>query len=500
MKAENWADAEFVGFSKKINGGLGPCVIKLGRKFDNYGEYDDIKLNNEVQIWISDGDTDNLGTLIYSGYISSYQPWMDGKEEGVVVNLLGYYTKLAQDIYKNGSNTTIEESSTDIGQMFRNLMDRYRAESFNPKLTYSLDSIKTTGTTGTYTFKMMTYKDAIERIREMAPSGWFWYVNAYNEVKFQSKPTSPTHRFILGRHFKSIKVIKSMEKIKNVVYFYDRISFDQFYEDDASIADYDRRLVKKVTSRVGDSSTAQKIGESFVNEHKDPDVKVIAEIIDNNEDPNLGYDIESIEPGDTCVFEGFDVSLSETFEYNMLITQVDYELDKARIYIEPLKAGIIDRQEELTRELDEVSTDMLVLESRARAYRASSNQSISDSTWTKVQLNAESYDKRGEFDVVNHRFTAKRAGYYLVTAALELSSVGQITKVVIAFYKNGSSVSQVSFGENLGHGGGASHSDIIYLDAGDYLELWVWEDSGYGLNVYYGENVTFMAIHKLSYE
>jgi len=138
-------------------------------------------------------------------------------------------------------------------------------------------------------------------------------------------------------------------------------------------------------------------------------------------------------------------------------------------------------------------------QSRARAYRATSVQAINDSTWTKVQLNAESYDTQGEFDsATNYRFTATKAGYYVVSGAVELSSVGQVTKVVIAFYRNGSSVSQASFGENLGSGGGATHSDIIYLAANDYLELYVYQNSGFSLNAQIGENITFMSVHKIS--
>ena len=100
-----WNDASFVGFSKSINSGLGEAVISLARHFDDFGEGEDIKLNNEVQIWLSDNDTPSEGIQIYSGFISAYRPWIDGSQEGVDITLLGYITKLTQDIYRDQYTT-----------------------------------------------------------------------------------------------------------------------------------------------------------------------------------------------------------------------------------------------------------------------------------------------------------------------------------------------------------------------------------------------------------
>ena len=359
-----WDDARFVGFSKQVNGGLGECVIRLARTFDNYGEYADVALNNEVRISITDKDTDDTSDkykLIYSGYISEYSPWVNGQEEGVTVNLLGYYTKLSQDIYKNGTTTTIAETAADIGTMFRNVITRYIAESSNQKLFYTNETIRTTSTTGTYTFAMKTYREAIETIKSLAPASWWWYVNQYHQVIFKSKPSVITHRFIFGRHFSKVNVKKSLSKIKNAALFWNTLTDgDQIYKlysDAGSINNYGRRVHKIIDQdRVGAEADADLISEAFVSENKDPHIQVSVEIIDNNGDDNLGYDIESIEPGDTCIFEGFNEALNETFKENMLITKVDYTLDKALITIEPMRAGVVDRQEQINKKVDDIST------------------------------------------------------------------------------------------------------------------------------------------------
>ena len=70
-----------------------------------------------------------------------------------------------------------------------------------------------------------------------------------------------------------------------------------------------------------------------------------------------------------------------------------------------------------------------------QAYRGTSNQGITPSTWTKVQLNAEEYDTNGNFDsTTNYRFTPTVAGKYLVGFAMNTNA----SAVTFAIYKNGS--------------------------------------------------------------
>ena len=136
--------------------------------------------------------------------------------------------------------------------------------------------------------------------------------------------------------------------------------------------------------------------------------------------------------------------------------------------------------------------------SRVRAYR-SDEQSIPNQAWTKVQLNAESYDGLGEFDpTTNFRFTAQTAGYYQVNAAVWYIAV-DATVIYIAIYKNGSNVAGAAT-RNPTTGGDFSSviSDVIYLAAGDYLELYTYHGSTSAKSAGYGAAWTYMSIHKLS--
>lgn len=72
------------------------------------------------------------------------------------------------------------------------------------------------------------------------------------------------------------------------------------------------------------------------------------------------------------------------------------------------------------------------------AARISSTQSISSGTWTKVQLNGETFDTANCFDsTTNYRFTPNVAGYYSITAALGLGG-SSMTRCLLAIWKNGS--------------------------------------------------------------
>ena len=358
-----WVNATFETFTKEINAGLGSCKIELGELFDYQG--DDLREGNTVEILVADEGTISLPegyVLIYSGYISSYNPWVAGKRQGITVYLLGHYTKLALDIWKNNITTTFDYSTaTDFGTMFRDLMARYVAETVNPKLSYTNGTIKLTSTTGKYRFEMKTYREAIEKIKSMAPEGWFWYADELGIIHFESKPTTPTHTFILGSHFSGVIVERSMEKIRNAFLFWNgEIEGDKIYKlysDAASIAQYGRRLEKFFDYGVGDEPTAAKIAARFLAEAKDPAVKVTCEIIDNNEDPINGYDIESIQPGDTCTFRGFDERFADIFKENMLISKIVYFLNKVELTVEVQKAGIIEWQEHINKKAEDYYSD-----------------------------------------------------------------------------------------------------------------------------------------------
>lgn len=115
-----------------------------------------------------------------------------------------------------------------------------------------------------------------------------------------------------------------------------------------------------------------------------------------------------------------------------------------------------------------------------RAYLAGPDVALTDATFTKVPLSAESFDLGGNFDAsVNNRFTAPLAGRYHFTGHVAVStSLASTDEVVALLYVNGSAVSR---GQALfGSIGVAAVSDTLQLAAGDTVELYVWANQAAG--------------------
>jgi hypothetical protein len=376
--------ASFDGFTKEINSGLGEAIVKLAVKFDYDGG--EIQLGNYLNIYVSDEDTINISdgyVIIYSGYISMIEPYVNGSDESISIHALGEYTKLGLDILKNGANTTLYTDSAagltttadgdaaDVGLIARGIIDRFRAENADAKISYSELSIPLTATTVQYMFQNKTYRNAIDKIVGMAPAGYFFYVDEVGLLSLKSKPTTPTHTFEFGKHFSGMRGEKTIESLRNGIIIWNgeppgADSFYKAYDDATSIAQFGRRIERYVDSGINNYAVAgdisgDAIAASFLELMKRPEIKIYCTIFDNNFDSGVdgitGYDIESIQPGDTCNFVGFDNDKLDLVRENMLITRVEYAIDRVNLTIEAEKTGFADWQEKTKKEVDQVQTD-----------------------------------------------------------------------------------------------------------------------------------------------
>jgi len=138
--------------------------------------------------------------------------------------------------------------------------------------------------------------------------------------------------------------------------------------------------------------------------------------------------------------------------------------------------------------------------SRVRVH-LSGTQSVAKNSDVKVQLDTEDFDTNTEFDsTTNYRFTAKKVGYYSVSAAVFFNAP-ETTNVDynLYIYKNGVSVSRGNNNSNSSTSIGVSITDVIYLDGvDDYLEMYVRHNASTSLNLSEYSDRTFMAISKLN--
>jgi len=109
---------------------------------------------------------------------------------------------------------------------------------------------------------------------------------------------------------------------------------------------------------------------------------------------------------------------------------------------------------------------------KTRAYLGNAQPVLVARAITKVLLDTKSFDVLNEFDLTNHRFVASTSGYYFVKGSLALdnSGTGANVKTGNAYiYINGTMVSAFQI---QGSYDNPIVSDLIYLNAGDYVELW----------------------------
>ena len=339
-------------FTKTINGGVGALPITLPRKFDNFGLGEDVNLLDEIQIWVQ--DKDSSGEKIYSGYVSGITSYIDGANQGVKLDVLGYVSRLGFTLDWDGTNVSMVRNSLTAGELVKDVIDKYRTTVVEERINYGSATVDITGGDISYTSNAKSCLETIDRAREMAGATWYWYVDADNVFYFDEYATTPTHLFTFGKDVSSLEISRSADDIKNEFIFWNGLMADDTnfisnrYYNTASITAYWNRFEAATDGRVTSTAGADALGDSYINAYKSPNVSMRFEVKDNN--LGAGYDIESIEPGHTCKILNLDDS--DVVGDNMVITSVQYTPERAIIYVSDLREMTGRSLTNLRRQLD----------------------------------------------------------------------------------------------------------------------------------------------------
>jgi hypothetical protein len=125
------------------------------------------------------------------------------------------------------------------------------------------------------------------------------------------------------------------------------------------------------------------------------------------------------------------------------------------------------------------------------AYQ-SSNQTLSSTTFTKLQFQTEEFDTANAFDsTTNYRFTPLVAGYYQISGGLLVNS--SATSIRLAIYKNGTSFKNLAL-TNSALVSAMYSSALVFLNGStDYVELYGYLTTGQALDASSASNVYFQA-------
>ena len=123
------------------------------------------------------------------------------------------------------------------------------------------------------------------------------------------------------------------------------------------------------------------------------------------------------------------------------------------------------------------------------ASRTSGEQSIPNTTWTKVEFPNELWDTDSAFDTTNDKFVVPsgEGGKYLFNYAARGESLDAGEQAMLRLYKNGSALDSTRT-----NGYAAIDNQQVYirgsamlaLDAADYIELWAYQSEGASRNLH----------------
>lgn len=217
----------------------------------------------------------------------------------------GAYTSVSGDFYfitKHGTPTTTTTYSTDdpVTEMMSGILADY-----NSRGGYITEhDFLATGLSLTYTFNQATIFDALRKILELSPTGYYSYIDLGTaEMDILQQTEVPDFTVVRGTDVNQLDLILSIEQVKNYLLFTGgpapTTNLYRDYQDTESASFYGLRTVPKTDNRVTTAATADAIGDTFMAENSDETQETSVTI------PVTAMDISLLVPGKNIGFRNF---------------------------------------------------------------------------------------------------------------------------------------------------------------------------------------------------
>jgi hypothetical protein len=137
----------------------------------------------------------------------------------------------------------------------------------------------------------------------------------------------------------------------------------------------------------------------------------------------------------------------------------------------------------------------------ARAYRNAAQNLVAG--WNTVSIDTVSFDTSGAISTATNRFTAPVAGYYAVSGQVSVTTASANAQIYAGLAKNGNLSAPLAQGESFAPASGSelevTVSDLLYLNAGDYVQLGAYNASGVTVALQAGANMkNFLSVALVS--
>lgn len=347
-------DLNIMGTSGSLKKTGSSSSLQLNNRVDLYvfyGEQSAILDNNGLPLLDNYGE-EILGTIgspngsrKFTGFISEININY-GDDENTEIQLMSYGSDLEQyPLVTSGGDTTVPFNSTDPSDMIRTGLTQFIADGIGTYTFYSGATIDSTTTSASYTFRVNTYRELLDKAVQLSPAGWYYRIDlGSNLVHFKEKTVEPQHIFYLGKHIKNLNLRSYIGGIVNDVIFTGGGDPALFRRKTISpITDTRRGLQRESDSRVTLDASADLLSGGIIDEKKNIQYRTSVEILDKT------YDIESINVGDTVGFRNFD---NEVDLIVMQIVAKTYTPDIISLQLDTLPKSVPKRVEELRKALN----------------------------------------------------------------------------------------------------------------------------------------------------
>lgn len=218
----------------------------------------------------------------------------------------GSYVADSGDFYfitKSGVPTTTATYSSDdpVTDMMAGILTDY-----NNRGGYVTErDFEATGLSLTYTFNMATIYDAMKKIIELSPTGYYAFIDLGTaEMDILPVSTTPDFYVVRGKDINELDIGLTIEQVKNYLLFSGGdtgggSNLYRDYQDTESAANYGLRTEARSDNRVTLTNTANAIGETFIEEFADEAQETTITVL------NKYIDITLLTPGKTIGFKNF---------------------------------------------------------------------------------------------------------------------------------------------------------------------------------------------------
>lgn len=281
------------------------------------------------KIWVDKLVVKPKTKLIYRGVIESYTSTIDQSGENIEVRVLGLVAQLSDDYInflqyvsqqpaKDQAAGRPNNGPTDPSQMLRDIIDQAQRQNDRFLLYYTAESIRDTGRRVEYTFREQLLRSCFDKVRELCPPGWHYYVEPDGLVSLRGPEHVATHKLRIGVEVMNISVEQTIQNLKNYVLVKGRTDEDNSESDgfgsiryvtfdQDSIDKYGKRMLVIRDSNITDPDTAQIVGDGRLEEFNRSEQRVEVYVPDNKtifftKEALRGFDIEQFKPGDQVAF------------------------------------------------------------------------------------------------------------------------------------------------------------------------------------------------------